>query len=311
MFNINKYLEKINCPNCSSKDFQVLKKANYSKINSYEDLLSIYKSSADELLLDQLSKCTNCNLVYLNPRIKSEIINKSYSENIDDQHTNQDIERYKTFKKSLSKIICRNKISNFLGKKFLDIGSASGVFLKVLKDIGFQEEGYEPSKWMTKYGKQNYNVNIKNGSINDVEKKKKFEFISFWDVLEHVTNLQSTIDKIDNLSYKNTILIINVPAIDTLACKILKNKWPFYLNVHLYYFTSKTLQEILKKKNFILIDKFPHLQVLNLEYLLLRASKYFKFFKIFHFIVKNTFLAKFSIQYNIGQTTFVFKKNVL
>ena len=39
--------------------------------------------------------------------------------------------------------------------------------------------------------------------------------------------------KIDGISKTDTILIINVPDIDSYACKILKFKWPFYLNVHL------------------------------------------------------------------------------
>lgn len=308
-FNINDFLEKINCPGCDLSEYTILRKAQYKNVKNYEDLIKIYKSSADELLLDQLCKCNNCELVYLNPRIKSDIIFQSYTDNLDQQHISQDEQRYKTFSKSLNKIIRRNNIKNYENKKFLDIGSASGVFLKVLKSFNFIEEGYEPSKWMTEYGKKNYFVNINNGSIDDVRLENKYNFISFWDVLEHVTNLKETINKINLLAAKDCILIINVPAIDTLACKILKKKWPFFLNVHLYYFTEKTLRNLFEKKNFRLLDKFPHFQYLKLDYLLFRASKYFFIFKLFYIIVKNNFLGKISVPYNVGQTTFVFKKN--
>ena len=114
--------------------------------------------------------------------------------------------------------------------KFLDIGSASGAFLKTIKDLGFLEEGYEPSKWMVEYGKKNYDVNIKQGSIENVNDTNKYDFISFWDVLEHVTNLNETLTKVQKISKKNTILIINVPNVDSIACKITGSKWPFYLN---------------------------------------------------------------------------------
>ncbi|MBL61074.1 MAG: hypothetical protein CMI85_02975 [Candidatus Pelagibacter sp.] len=308
-FNINEYLEKINCPGCGCSELKILRKSNYEKIKNYEDLLKIYKSSGDELLIDQLSQCKKCGLVFLNPRIKSKIIYKSYTENLDQEHISQDNQRYKTFYKSLTKIIERNNIKNYEKKKFLDVGCASGIFLKVLQTFKFHEEGYEPSKWMTEYGKKNYLVNINNGSIDNINIKKKYDFISFWDVLEHVTDLQKTLNKINLISKDNCILIINVPVIDSLACKILKNKWPFYLNVHLYYFTEKTLKDLFKKKNFYLQDKFPHYQYLNLDYLLFRASKYFSFFEYIHKIVKNNFLGKISIPYNVGQTTFIFKKN--
>lgn len=308
-FKINNYIEKIVCPSCNSKSYKIIKPAYYHNIKNYEDLLNIYKSSSDAQIIDQLSQCLNCELLYLNPRVKSDIIFKSYNENLDMEHISQDNQRYKTFKNSFDKIVSRLKLRNFKSKKFLDIGSASGVFLKVLKDIGFKEEGYEPSVWMVKYGREKYNVNLRHGSIDKVDKNKKFDFISLWDVLEHVTDLKFVLDQINAISKKNTILIINIPAIDTLACKILKYKWPFFLNVHLYYFTSKTLCSLLEKRNFKLVSKFPHWQFLEIGYVLKRASSYFSIFK---YIIKFTEflnLSKKSIPYNAGQTTFIFKKN--
>ena len=87
---------------------------------------------------------------------------------------------------------------------------------------------------MVNYGKIKYQVNLKSGTINDVDINNKYDLISLWDVLEHVTDLNSTLKKIKTLSKNQTILILNVPNIDSLACKIMKTKWPFYLNVHLY-----------------------------------------------------------------------------
>lgn len=307
MFNINNYLEQINCPICYKNDYTILKNSNYEKIYNLDSLLSIYKSSADELMLDQLVVCNNCNFSYLNPRIKSEIIYKSYSDNIDEKHVSQDRMRYKTFKNSLLKIIDANRIPLETKKTFLDIGSASGIFLKVAKDLGFEETGFEPSNWMVKYGENKYNVNIHQGTVEDV-KYFKYDYISFWDVLEHVTNLKQTLEKVDELSKKNTILIINVPDIDSYVSKIMGFRWPFYLNVHLYYFRKKNLQEVLKNYNFELIKSFPHWQFLQLGYLLERAGKYFSFFLTLKKLADYSRLSKLSVPYNMGQTTFVFKK---
>ena len=307
MFNINQYLEEIACPSCKSSDFNILRKANYQGIKDLEGLLQIYKSSADELMLDQLVCCTSCNLTYLNPRIKSEIILQSYSDNTDEKHASQDVMRYKTFKRSLKKILAKIDNPETKNKKFLDIGSASGVFLKAAKDMGFEETGFEPSSWMVEFGKKNYNVNIQKGLIENVQ-NLKYDYISFWDVLEHVTDLEGTLQKVNELSKLNTCLIINVPDIDSYACKIMKYKWPFYLNVHLYYFRKKTLETSLQKFNFKLVQNFPHWQYLHLGYLLDRASKYFSFFSLIKSVCNYLKISKISIPYNMGQTTFVFKK---
>tara|TARA_B100000029_G_scaffold515928_1_gene625603 strand:- start:536 stop:1471 length:936 start_codon:yes stop_codon:yes gene_type:complete len=308
MFNIKDYLEEIDCPYCKKNSFKVIKNSDYSKIENLADLLKIYRSSADDILYDQMVKCENCNFQYLNPRIKSEIINESYQENVDETHLSQDISRIKTFKKSVKKIVKFLNIKSFNNYNFLDIGSASGAFLKSIKDFGFKEKGYEPSKWMVEYGRKNYDVNLNQGSIQQIDETIKYDLISFWDVLEHVTNLDETLNKVKKISKKNTILILNVPNIDSLACKLMGSKWPFYLNVHLYYFNDVLIKKILKKYNFELIKSFPHFQYLELGYLCFRARKYLKLFFFIEKIVSLLKMSKLQIPYNLGQTTFIFRK---
>ena len=107
---------------------------------------------------------------------------------------------------------------------------------------------------------------------------------------------------------KLTILILNVPNIDSLACKLMGSKWPFYLNVHLYYFNDVLIKKILKKYNFELIKSFPHFQYLELGYLCFRARKYLKLFFFIEKIVSLLKMSKLQIPYNLGQTTFIFRK---
>ena len=309
MFNIKNFIEKINCPNCNKNSYEIIKNSNYLKINSLEELKNIYKSSADELLIDQLVECKNCHLQYLNPRVDSKIITESYEDNVDETHISQDISRIKTFTKSLKKIIKILNIKNLKEKSFLDIGSASGACLRSIKNLGFKEEGYELSRWMVEYGKKKYDVNINQGSIDNIEENKKFDLISFWDVLEHVTELDETLKKAKKISKDRGIMIINVPDIKSLNCKIMGNKWPFYLNVHLYYFSKKTIETILNKYNFDLIDHFPHWQYLELGYLCKRAKKYMKIFNYIEKLIYFLKLSNISVPYNIGQTTFIFKNN--
>jgi 2-polyprenyl-3-methyl-5-hydroxy-6-metoxy-1,4-benzoquinol methylase len=161
---------------------------------------------------------------------------------------------------------------------------------------------------MVNFGREKYNVNIKQGFINDA-KNIKYDYISFWDVLEHVTDLQATLEKIDKFSKKNTYLIVNVPDIDSYAAKLMKFKWPFYLNVHLYYFKKKTLENIFNKFNFELVVNFPHWQYMELGYILDRASHYYSFFSKIKNIINFLKISKIAVPYNMGQTTFVFKKN--
>ena len=82
-------LETVDCPICDIQEYQVVQKSDYPKNISRKELLRIYKASSDTKLLDQVVKCVGCGLVYLNPRIKSDIIMESYEEAVDPKFTSQ------------------------------------------------------------------------------------------------------------------------------------------------------------------------------------------------------------------------------
>ena len=42
---------------------------------------------------------------------------------------------------------------------------------------------------------EKYQVNLKSGTINDVDINNKYDLISLWDVLEHVTDLNRNFKK--------------------------------------------------------------------------------------------------------------------
>ena len=136
---------------------------------------------------------------------------------------------------------------------------------------------------------------------------KKYDVIFFWDVLEHVFDLNLTISKINKILNKNGYLIINCPDHNSIMRKVLKNKWPFYLSVHLYYFNLESLMKIFSKE-FEFKKQFAHFQVLSLGYVLSRAKKYFKIFFLGEKIVNTLKIYDVSVKYNMGQTTFIFKK---
>ena len=125
--------------------------------------------------------------------------------------------------------------------------------------------------------------------------------------LEHIPNIKLAINKIYKLVKKDGFLIINVPDHNSLARKILKKNWPFYLTVHLHYFDKKSLSKLLDKK-FKLFYSKSYWQVLELSYVLERGSKYFRILKMLNQIIIFLGLGKISLKYNMGQTLFIFKK---
>src|SRR5687767_6277425 len=89
--------ETISCPLCGSKKFTIVYPGQFPEELSEEFLKSIYRSSSDASLFEQVVKCSNCGLVYLNPRLKPNLIVDSYAEGEDAAHVAQDEMRVRTF----------------------------------------------------------------------------------------------------------------------------------------------------------------------------------------------------------------------
>ena len=298
---MNNFFQFIKCPLCNYNDYKIIIESKYKKKNSYEYLRKLFLSSGSQFM-DQVVKCNRCSLIYTNPRIKENIINKGYSFSIDKKFISQDQIRIKSFENTIDTI---NKKINLSKKKILDVGSASGAFLKACLNKNINADGIEPNKWLVDFGKRNYLVNIKNIRLNKVN--KKYDVVSFFDVIEHVPNLKKILLDINKVTKKNGYLIITVPDHDSYARKILAKKWPFYLNVHVHYFTKDTLIKLFGSKYSLIYHK-SYWPTLQLSYVLNRATQIFKIFKIFQVLTNILGLGKMSIKYNMGQTLFIFKK---
>ena len=147
-----KFIEKISCPICKSIEFKILKKNKIIK-KKVDNVKDFFNSSSNHSLSQQLVKCKSCQLVYVNPRIKSELINTGHSYNEDEKFILQNNQRIETFKINLTKVL---DLINYRNKKLsiLDVGSAGGAFLKSIENPSIICEGIEPNQWLVNQAKK-------------------------------------------------------------------------------------------------------------------------------------------------------------
>ena len=100
-----KIYEKINCPICGVNNYKVLRQNKFTESTNTNSSLEYFNSSSNHKLTQQLVKCSECGLVYVNPRFSSNIINSGYSYNEDKKFITQDNERIESFKINLKNIL--------------------------------------------------------------------------------------------------------------------------------------------------------------------------------------------------------------
>ena len=191
-----------------------------------------------------LVQCSECNLVYLNPRPKLECINLLYPDN------------YEPFKKKLTNSKIRKKIffdfkeifhERGSGKKLLEIGCANGNYLKLMKSLGWECHGLELSKAAADSVRNNGFV-VYNNTLEEAKFNSKYDIITAWMVFEHLFDLKKSLTKLKSISKPETILIFSVPNINCISFKIFKSYWHnIHGPAHLQHFDSSTIKILLEK----------------------------------------------------------------
>lgn len=256
---------------------------------------------------ERLVECKKCGLVFIETPIKypDEIL-EEYAGAEDKDYVSQVKWRIKTFQDSIKQI---EEITGIRGGRILDVGAAAGAFVKAAKDRGWYSYGIEPCRYLVKFGKEKLGLGryINEGTIEDV-KHGRFDVITFWDVLEHTSDPSKTIKvAVENLE-KDGYIVVNVPDISSMIPIMMGMRWPFYESAHLFYFTGKTLDDLMRKHGLERVYYDKYWQGLSLGYLAYRFKQFNEpIAKLMTAVINALGLSELPMKYYIGQSLFVYK----
>lgn len=193
----------------------------------------------------EIFKCPKCNL-----GMTSNLIIKENNYHRDEDYINNQKQFENIYQKRVNIV---NKFSNNIGKA-LEIGSSTGLLLKLMQKKGWDVMGVEMSVKAGEFARKQKIPTL----ITSFEKvnlpKESFDAIVLNHTLEHLSDPDQIIKKIYSLLDKDGIIFIDVPNFGGLSAKILGKKWPYLLpNEHYWHFTLKSLSKILKRNNFKII----------------------------------------------------------
>ncbi|GAB3944322.1 hypothetical protein GCM10028805_11680 [Spirosoma harenae] len=100
-----------------------------------------------------------------------------------------------------------------------------------------------------------------------------FNIITLWHVLEHVADLNNTIEQLHQLLAEKGTLLIAVPNSDSYDAEYFKQYWAAYdVPRHLHHFTPSTIEPLFKKHGFTLVGKKP--MVFDAFYIAMLSTRY-------------------------------------
>lgn len=297
-------LEHIRCFLCSADDYDVIYPAQYERKSG--NLVETFRASGDELLVDQLVRCRRCGFQYVNPRLRGDLVFQSYSEGEDPAYVSQIEARERTFTASL------DEIERALGRKgrLLDIGTAAGAFVAAASKRGWDAEGCEPNQWLAQWGAAHYGIRIRQGSVFDHPYEAgSFDVVTLWDVIEHTLDPRQMLEHCRTLLKPGGLLVVNYPDIGSWIARAMGRRWLFLTSVHLYYFDRVSIRKMLESTGFAVTTIRPHVQRLELDYILFRGSVLSQYlFSAARGLARWTGLSRSQVPYWLGQTFVLARK---
>ena len=144
-------------------------------------------------------KCSECNLLFTNPRPRQDEISPYY--NFPEYYSHEDKAKNLTqwiYQKVRSyniskKVVFINKLTN--KGKLLDYGCGTGEFLKAANQEGWKIAGIEPNEKARNQANLKLNSKVKT-SILEIKKENSFDIITLFHVLEHVHELRKASKKL-------------------------------------------------------------------------------------------------------------------
>jgi 2-polyprenyl-3-methyl-5-hydroxy-6-metoxy-1,4-benzoquinol methylase len=258
--------ETVACNLCGGVEYRII----YSAAEGHTtNVVEEFKSSGDEPLRDRLVACRTCGLQYVSPRLRPDLIMAGYQDGSDERFVSQAAARERTFARGLAIL---ERYAPLRGR-LLDVGTAAGSFIHVAATKGWDVYGCEPNRWLCEWGKSRYGLDLRVGSIGDQHyPDASFDVVTLWDVLEHAPDPRDLLRECGRVLKPGGLLVVNYPDIGSWIARAMGRRWVFLLSVHLYYFTRQTMAELLTRVGFAVVDMRPHIQQLELEYLLTRAE---------------------------------------
>jgi len=283
------------CPSCKHTKFD-----NYLICNDY----SITNESF------ALVRCTKCELIFTNPRPDENSISSYYNSENYISHKNKGNNLINTLYKLVRNLSLYRKFKLLKklseGKTILDFGCGTGHFLAYLAKKGYNTYGIELNSDAKEEAIKRSNSTVE---TNLIDIKEKFDIITAWHSIEHVSDLRNTLKLLRKRLKKDGVLLIALPNINSFDSKHYREYWAG-LDVprHLYHFTKNSLSYLAKKIKLTLIVNYPlkfdsyYVSMLSEKY----KNKKINYIKALKIGYKSNQKAKFNGEYS--SIIYVFKK---
>lgn len=195
----------------------------------------------------RIVKCNKCGLIFTNPM---PALGEHYTNTVDEVYVESTPQRRKTATYAVE-VLSRHKPSG----RLLDIGCNTGVFLDAAAER-YEVEGIELSEWSADMASERHKIHRR--PIGELNLEGQFDVITMWAVIEHIEDPRAELLCVYQALAPGGIAAFYTGDIDSLLARLMGKRWWFFIGMHLYYFSRRTLTCLLEEVGFEFVEYRRH-----------------------------------------------------
>lgn len=200
-------------------------------------------------------KCNNCDMVYMDPILKKDLVHELYTESGDRTA------KHRLWSKSVKDLKplpapCNSERFDLLlkysgGGRFLDFGCGFGKLTDQLKFYFDEIEGVEIDSYCAKHAEEIFGFRVHNDFIENLNLKDRYDTCMSYNNIEHLIDPEKVLNYIHTSLKDKGLLYIECPNIESLSIRIFKGKHHLLQSMeHVNMFSHGTLSQLMKKCGF-------------------------------------------------------------
>lgn len=223
-----------------------------------ERVFEVTLAQSDPVRTFRLLRCSFCQLVTTEPRLVGHELEAHYQRDYWGRTRADDlawVRRDQRHRTAFLQRFCRQG-------HVLDVGCGMGLFLLALDPARWERCGLEAMPVPYQEAVRHLgSERIFFGELTGASlPREQFDVVTFWDVLEHLTNPRAALEAAFRLLRPGGFVLLTLPNFASYQARRFREDWyALSLPHHLYHFTPTTLTRLLEATGFrvrVLEDRF-------------------------------------------------------
>jgi 2-polyprenyl-3-methyl-5-hydroxy-6-metoxy-1,4-benzoquinol methylase len=232
------------CPACHSKNLEVVMTDGYDDRHGYPGFFEILK-------------CCNCVHFFINHRFSDSELVTLYTQYYPRSNLKLEDIKPAVLVGGLNGWLVGEKANAYAWipakSKVLDVGCGFGESLLYYKNQGCDAYGIDADQNILRVG-EHYSLKVKSGLLTpEVFQGEKFDYITLNQVIEHVTDLDTTLQTLRSYLKDDGKIVLTTPNANSFLKTVFGRKWiNWHIPYHLQLFSENSFKKALARNGLVL-----------------------------------------------------------